>query len=173
MTKKIKIIAVILLLIIMSVVSFPIGLVLGNKNDDIEELLSKSLSSKKMSLLSLSLKRNVFNEVNDKSVNYKLLNVSFFSVNDLLSNKITDFYSASIKIKGNNAKVVISYYKSGLMFIFSYTKRNDKWMEIYSDWGRVKFEPSKPYYIYLENMRLTNPDYKNYDIRMIPRDSLK
>ena len=74
---------------------------------------------------------------------------------------------------GDNASITINNYKSGMMYHFDYIKRNGKWKETASDYGKVKFEPSKPYYIYLENMRKTNSTYKNYDIKLIPRDSLK
>ncbi|QIG88667.1 hypothetical protein G6R40_02835 [Chryseobacterium sp. POL2] len=168
-----KTIGLMLLLSIFIIVLFPTGMRLDNHKSDEEILISKALSSKQISLLTLSLKRNVFNEINGKRVNYDLLNINFLSNTELLNHTTTNFYSASVNIKNNTAVVVINYFKSGLMFIFNYTKRNEKWMETSSEWGITKFEPSKAYYIYLENMRLTNPDYKNYDIRMIPRDSLK
>lgn len=168
-----KITLLIISIIILLIIFFPTGLILDKKTNDIEQLLSKSLSSKKMSLLSASTKRIVYNEINGKKINYELLNVKFLSAEYLLNNKITNFYSASIKIKNNNAKVLISNYRLGIMYSFNYKKENNKWIERSSDWGRVKFEPSKPFYIYLENMRLTNPNYKNYNIKLIPRDSLK
>ena len=152
---------------------YPTGFILEKKNDDVQQLLSTSFSSKKMSLFSLSLNRIVFNKVNGKQINYKLVNIVFLSSNELLQKRITNFYSADVKIKNNNAIVIISYYKSGILYIFNYNKENGKWKEVSNEFGKVKFEPSKPFYIYVENMRLTNPNYKNYDIRLIPRDSLK
>lgn len=170
---KKKTIFIITIVLILLIISFPTAMVIDNNKTEEEILISKALSSKKMSLLTFSLKRNVLNEVNGKKINYKLLNINFLSNKELLSRKTTNFYSVSVNIKSNKAVVVTSYYKSGLMFIFNYAKRNGKWIETSSEWGRAKFEPSRPYYIYLENMRLTDHNYKNYDIKMIPRDSLK
>lgn len=165
--------SIILFLIIIGVILFPIGMRLDNGTSDEEILISKALSSKKISLFSLNLNRDVFNEINNKKVNYNLLNVRFLSANELLSQKNTKFYKLTVFVNGDRAKVTVTYFKSGMVYIFNYIKESGNWKETHHEWGRVKLEPSKPYYIYLENMRLTDKNYKNYNKNLIPRDSLK
>lgn len=164
---------IILFLIIIGVILFPIGMRLDNGTSDEEILISKAVSSKKISLFSLSLNRDVFNEINNKKVNYKLLNVRFVSTRELLSQKNTKFYKLIVLVNGDKAKVAVIYFKSGIVYTFYYVKENGNWKETHHEWGRAKLEPSKPYYIYLENMRLTDKNYKNYNKNFIPRDSLK
>ena len=168
-----KKIFLILFTIVFLIILFPTGMILENNKSDEEILISKALSTKKISLFSLSLHRNVFNQIKGKPADYNLFNVDFLSSKKLLEKKITKFYSVDVKIKKNHAVVIISYYRAGILFTFNYKKENEKWVEIKNDWGRVKFEPTKAYFIYLENMRLSDTKYKNYNIKMIPRDSLR
>ena len=168
-----KKLSIILFLIIIGLILFPVGMRLDNGTSDEEILISKAVSSKKISLFSLSLNRDVFNEINNKKVNYKLLNVRFVSTRELLSQKNTKFYKLIVLVNGDKAKVAVIYFKSGMVYTFYYVKENGNWKETHHEWGRAKLEPSKPYYIYLENMRLTDKNYKNYNKNFIPRDSLK
>jgi|GEM_PF-1967547 hypothetical protein len=171
MAKKIIVIIALVCLIIFS---YPTALNLNfNEKDDIEILLSKSLSSKKISLNTLNLHRVIFNEINGVKVNYNLLGVKFLSTNELLKNKNDKFLSINIKLQKVKATVKISYFKAGISYTFHYKKKGETWIETNSEWGFVKFEPSKPYYIYWEIIRLTNPNYMDFNTFGIPKDSLK
>lgn len=173
MNKKIIIVFIIFFVTITLLALYPTGIILDKGKSDEETLISKALSSKKLSLFSLNLERNVYNEINGKKVDYKLLNVHFLSTSELLSQKNTKFYKLIVLINEDRAIVTAIYFKSGMVYTFDYIKENSKWKEIHHEWGRAKLEPSKPYYIYLENMRLTDKIYKNYNKNLIPRDSLK
>jgi hypothetical protein len=171
-----KRIIVIVALVCLGVILYPTALNLNfNKADDIEILLSKSLSSKKMSLFSLSLNRCIFNEINNKKINYNLLGVKFLSTQELLKSKNDKFHSVSIYInpKKDKASVGIQYYKASILYRFHYEKKNGSWQETESDWGRAKFAESKPYYIYWEIVRRVNPNYMDFKSFGIPKDSLK
>lgn len=146
-----------------------------DKKDDTEILLGKAFSSKKMSLFSLSLNRCVFNEISNKKVNFNLLGVKFLSTQELLKSKNDKFYSVSMSIspKGDKASVGVQYYKASISYHFHYEKKNGSWQETDSDWGMAKFAESKPYYIYWEIVRLTDPDYMDFNAFKIPKDSLK
>ena len=168
-----KIIITIVLLCI-GLFLYPVGLNLNSsKAEDIEVLLSKALSSKKISLFSISLHRDVFNEINGMKVNYSLLGIDFLSTQELLKHKKDNFYSVNIKFHQNKAKVYISNFKNGRSYSFEYEKNGDSWKETNSQWGIAKFEPSKPYYIYWEIVRLNNPNYMDFKSFGIPKDSLK
>lgn len=169
-----KRIIVIIALVCLGLISYPTALNLNfNTVDDIEVLLSKSLSSKKMSLFSLNLHRNVFNEINGKTVNYDLLGVNFLSAKELLKTENNKFHAVRIKLNDNRAVVTIIYFKAGIQYLFEYKKENNIWKEVKSEWGRVKLEPSKPYYIYWEIVRRVNPNYMDFKSFGIPKDSLK
>lgn len=171
----IKKIIIIVGIIFVGIYLYPSALYLDNNNKptDIEILLSKSLSSKKISLNTLNLHRVIFNEINGVKVNYNLLGVKFLSTKELLKNKNDEFLSVNIKNQKFRAIVQISYFKSGISYSFHYKKKGETWVETKSEWGLVKFEPSKPYYIYWEIIRLTNPDYMDFNAFGIPKDSIK
>jgi len=173
MKKTLKILLVLLVLSILTLCFFPTAIVFNPKSDE-EEIISKVLSSKKISLFSLSLNRTIYNEINGKQIDYKMFCTQFLSAKKLLKDRNTKFYSIALNIKNDTARVGVSYYKSGMLFRFSYVKKDGKWKEIDSSFGTVKFIPSRPYYIQLENMRVTNPTYyRDFNIETIPRDSLK
>lgn len=153
---------------------YPTGINLSNTEpSDLEMVISKSLSSKKISLNTFSLNRLAFNEVNGIKVNYDLLGVKFLSTKELLQNKNDEFLSINAKLQKAKAVVIISYFKTGVCYTFHYKKMGETWIETKSEWGLVKFEPSKPYYIYWEIVRQKNPNYMNFNAFNIPRDSLK
>ena len=159
--------------VILFIVLFPTAMLLEQATSTEETLISKALSSKKISFFSKSLERNVYNNINGKPVNYNLLNVDFISGKTLIDRKIEDFYSVSAVINMNTALVNVSHYKTGILYSFSYEKRENLWQEIKSEFGRVKFEPSKPYYIYYKIIKGKYPDYMNWDKFPIPNDSLR
>ncbi len=170
----IKKIIIIVGIICLGIYLYPSALNLGNsKPSDLEILISKSLSSKKISLNTLNLHRLIFNEINGVKVNYNLLGVKFLSTNELLKNKNDKFLSINIKLQKAKAIVIISYFKGGISYTFHYKKKEETWIETKSEWGLVKFEPSKPYYIYWEIIRLNNPNYMDFNAFGIPKDSLK
>jgi hypothetical protein len=165
---------IIIAMLLLSLFLYPTALNLNiNKTDDTEILISKSLSSKKISLFSSNLHRNVFNEINGKIINYNLLGVTFLSTQELLKRKKDNFHSISIKFNQNKATVTITYFKAGIEYLFEYEKKNNTWKEIKSEWGRVKLGPSKPYYIYWEIVRHIDPNYMDFKAFNIPKDSLK
>lgn len=170
----IKKIIIIIGIICLSIFLYPSALNLDqNETSDIEVLLSKSLSSKKISLNTLNLHRAIFNEINGKKLNYNLLGVKFLSANELLKSKNDKFLSVNIKLQKAKALVIISYFKSGISYSFQFEKKDKTWIETNSEWGFAKFEPSKPYYIYWEIIRLKNPDFMDFNAFHIPKDSLK
>jgi len=169
-----KKIFIIIALVCLGIFLYPTALDLNyNKAENIKVLLSKSLSSKKISLYTLNLHRDVFNEINGKIVDYNLLGVTFLSTQELLKRKNDKFLSINIKFYRNKATVNINYFKAGISYVSEYEKKEDTWIETNNKWGLVKFEPSKPYYIYWEIIRLTNPSYMNFKSFGIPKDSLK
>ncbi len=102
-----------------------------------------------------------------------MLGVKFLSANELLKIKNDKFLSVNIKLQKAKALVIISYFKSGISYSFQFEKKDKTWIETNSEWGFAKFEPSKPYYIYWEIIRLKNSDFMDFNAFHIPKDSLK
>lgn len=150
----------------------PIGKCIDGCADSRSILISKVLSSKKVSLMTGTMCKNVYHNINDKNINYDLYGVKFLSATELIKAKNNNFFSVKVEESSGLAKVSLIHYKTSLLFNFTFKKNGEKWEEVSSEWSRGKLEPSKPYYINLEIKRLTDSDYRNYPIELIPRDSL-
>jgi len=159
--------------VILFIVLFPTAMPLERAPSTEEILISKALSSKKISLFSKSLRRDVYNNINGKQVEYNLLNVNFFNGKSLIDQEIDDFYSVALIINKEDAVVNISHYRTSMLYVFAYKKTGTKWMEKSNNFGRAKFEPSKAYYIYYEILKRKHPTYMDWSKFPIPIDSLQ
>lgn len=163
------------IIIIFSIVYFyPVAKIENSEPSEKEKIISKALSSIEITLLSRSFNRTIFNEIDNDTVDYKMKGVSFMGSKELIKRGNCDFYSIKTKKYGEIMYVDIYHNASGIAYQYYYIKNTfGNWEEIYSRWGYVKRELDRPKYICLEILRLTDPLYKDYDINMIPRDSIK
>ncbi|AYZ14597.1 hypothetical protein EGY05_22905 [Chryseobacterium arthrosphaerae] len=94
----------------------------------------------------------------------------FLSSKELLDKEDENFYSVKIYEQRNSVWVNILSYKTGKSLKCEYDKSGKL---ISKDRIQAKLEPSKPYYIYYEILRRKYPDYMNWRLFPIPKDSLK
>jgi len=139
---------------------------------------SETLHSEKQ-MIEMALSSNHFGEIEvykrseNHEIPYNIKNVHFLSGKELLAKRSTDFYSVNTSKKGDSVTVYVNHYKTGKQFVFIFKQKNKgDWKLVSQEWGLVKFTGNAPYYIYLENMRWIDPEWKNYPIEAIPRDSL-
>lgn len=97
-------------------------------------------------------------------------NYNFSEAQELLHKKDETFYSLNIQEQKDYVTINILSYKSGRNLYCKYDKKGKL---ISKSITETKLQPSKPYYIYYEILKRKYPNYMNWDLFPIPKDSLK
>ncbi|MCP1297698.1 hypothetical protein NK356_00760 [Chryseobacterium sp. S0630] len=97
-------------------------------------------------------------------------NYTFLEAQELLYKKDETFYSLNILQQKDYISINILSYKSGKSLSCKYDKRGRFVSKAIIE---TKLQPSKPYYIYYEILKRKYPNYMNWKLFPIPKDSLK
>ncbi|MDR3024305.1 hypothetical protein [Chryseobacterium sp.] len=97
-------------------------------------------------------------------------NYTFSEAQELLYKKDETFYSLNIMEQKDYISINILSYKSGKNLSCKYDKRGRLVSKAIIE---TKLQPSKPYYIYYEILKRKYPNYMNWKLFPIPKDSLK
>lgn len=94
----------------------------------------------------------------------------FLNAEELLVTKNEIFFSLHISKPYNNVSINILSYQTGKSLTCQFDKKGKL---ISKSTIQTKLMPTKPYYIYYEILKRKYPNYMNWKMFPIPKDSLK
>lgn len=112
----------------------------------------------------------IFYRENNNSMITNTEKYKFLNTKELLHMKNESFFSLRILEADNKVDINLLCYQTGKSFTCQFNKQGNF---ISKSIIQTKLIPTKPYYIYYEILKRKYPNYMNWDMFPIPKDSLK